>query len=69
MAHKKDGKGWLLYLLNTKTTVAVYEGQYFVDVEGTKNVKQMISLLAITGQFMLRNNNTQNNIQNKVISE
>ena len=49
--------------------MAVYEGQYFVDVEGTKNVKQMISLLAITGQFMLRNNNTQNNIQNKVISE
>ena len=24
---------------------------YFVDVEGTKNVKQMISLLAITGQL------------------
>ena len=27
----------------------------FVDVEGTKNVKQMISLLAITGQFILSN--------------
>ena len=27
--------------------------RYFVDVEGTKNVKQMISLLAITSQFIL----------------
>ena len=25
----------------------------FVDVEGTKNLKRIISLLAITGQFIL----------------
>ena len=27
----------------------------FVDVEGTKNAKQMISLLAITGQIIPQN--------------
>ena len=33
----------------------IFERKTFVDVEGTKDVKRLITLLAITGQFIARN--------------
>ena len=37
------------------TYYANFQDQDFVDVEGTKRVKQMITLLAINGQFIPQN--------------
>ena len=39
----------------TAVTLWQYFHAFFVDVEGTKRVKRMISLLAIIGQFIPQN--------------